>query len=229
MTATPQLLDRVRKLLALASSPNVHEAAAAAAMAQTLIERHRLEGWLQGDLTAAASPIDDGRDSPLDRARRIRKWRTVLAASIADANGCVAYVQRQGREEALVVVGHAADRAAVATLWDWLVKQIEWLSATHGPGQPRSWHDAFRVGAAAAVGERLAAVAGAVRAEQPTGAMVRLDPMRLARQAALDAFVDEHLELGRGRSIRVRADAWQQGKAAAAELRLGTPAPKLTD
>ena len=37
------LLARVQKLLALASSQNVHEAASAAAMAQALIERHRLD------------------------------------------------------------------------------------------------------------------------------------------------------------------------------------------
>ena len=37
------IVDRVRKLLALAGSSNVHEAAAAAARAQELITRHRLE------------------------------------------------------------------------------------------------------------------------------------------------------------------------------------------
>jgi hypothetical protein len=221
MAADSTALERVRKLLALAGSPNVHEAASAAAMAQTLIERHRLERWLDAEEAAAADPIDDGRDTPLEVARRLRKWKVVLASTLAEANGCVAYTLKRGGDEAIVIVGRAADRAAVFELWGWLDKRVEWLSATHGAGRSRRWHEAFRVGAVDAVAERLRKVAEEVRGEQAPGTLVRLDPAALAQRDALERYVSDHLQLGRGRGIRVDARAWERGRAAGAELPLG--------
>ena len=148
MTADPALLARVQKLLALASSPNVHEATSAAALAQTLIARHRLQAWLDAEQTAAADPdpITDARDTPLTTGKRLRKWKVVLAGALAGANNCVAYTLDRGKEEAIVLVGRGRDRDAVLALWTWLVTRIEWLSATHGAGQDRQWHEAFRIG-----------------------------------------------------------------------------------
>ena len=100
------VLDRVRKLLALATSPNVHEAAAAAAAAQALVERHRLEGRLAAHAAVTGS-LTDGREAPLDRARRLRRWKVALATGLADANGCLAYTAEDARtgETLLLVLG----------------------------------------------------------------------------------------------------------------------------
>ena len=220
MTIDEPILNRVRKLLGLAQSPNVHEAASAAAMAQQLIERHRLERWLDAERVVDADPfpIEDDRERPLEVARKLRKWRVVLATALADANGCVAYRLDRGADQAIVLVGRAPDREAVHTLWAWLVKRIEWLSATHGAGQRRKWHDAFRIGAVSAIAERLAQSTAEVRAEQTAGALMRIDPVALAQREALETYVLAHLRLGRGRAMRVDADGWQRGRAAGETL-----------
>ncbi|MDP2315662.1 MAG: DUF2786 domain-containing protein, partial [Pseudomonadota bacterium] len=185
-SAAPDVLARVRKLLALATSPNVHEAAAAASAAQALIERHRLEALLAAEDGAddPLDPITDGREAPLEVARRLRKWKFALAAGLAEANGCLAYTAAVGGETHLLLAGRASDRAAVASLWGWLVSRIEWLSATHGPGRSRDWHEAFRIGAAEVVVERLARVEGEAEAALPAAALVRVAPLRAARAAA---------------------------------------------
>lgn len=225
MTFDPPLLDRVRKLLALSSSPNIHEAATAAALAQTLIARHRLQSWLDAEQAQAedADPLTDGRDQPLELSKRLRKWKVVLACMLADANGCVAYTLVLGKDEAICVVGRNRDRQAVAALWTSLVSRIEWLSATHGAGQDRRWHEAFRVGVVAAVAEKLAAVAGEVRSELPQAALVSVDPAALAHQRALERFVAERLKLGKGRGLRFDADPWAQGQKAGAHLEIPRP------
>ncbi|MBT9554914.1 MAG: DUF2786 domain-containing protein [Myxococcales bacterium] len=220
MAIDAPILDRVRKLLALASSPNVHEAASAAAMAQALIERHRLQSWLDARDEQSRDPIEDGLDAPLEVARKIRTWKRVLAAALASANGCIAYTRVQGDGEAVIVAGRAVDRQAVLELWGWIVKRIEWLSATHGAGRSRKWHDSFRVGAAAAVGERLASVATEIRDEQAARDLVVVDPLITARRHALDAYVTEHLRLGPGRNVRVQLEAWRRGQEAADTLPL---------
>ncbi len=222
------LLERVRKLLALATSPNLHEAAAAAAMAQRLIARHRLEGWLAAEQAAEADPdpITDGRDAPLEVARRLRKWKTVLATVLADANGCVAYTLDLGAEKAIALVGRERDRQAVAALWGFVVKRIEWLSATHGAGRPREWHEAFRVGAVETVAERLRQVDEEVRQELTGRELVVVDPLELARREAVDRWVGEHMSLGRGRGVRVDARAYRQGRQAGESLDLPGPADR---
>ena len=215
------LLDRVRKLLALATSPNVHEAALAAAKAQSLIERHRLESLLEADEAAAADPVTDGRDTPLDIARKIRKWKSALATGLAQHNGCIAYSVPIGKNKRqLLIAGRAADRAAVIALWEWLVPRVEWLSATHGAGQPRAWHEAFRIGAAQTIVERLASASVEARAAIGTAALARIEPTCAHRAAAVESFADERLHLRPGRSIRVDGRALERGRALGREVAL---------
>lgn len=220
---TPEkALDRARKLLALATSPDVHEAAAAAAQAQELISRHRLAAFLDAerDSTDARDPIVDARDEPLDVARRQRPWKVALAGALAEVNGCLAYTLATEAGEALVLAGRARDREAVATLWAWLLRRLEWLSATHGAGRPRRWHEAFRVGAVDAVAARLRGAEAAVRGESTGAALAVIDEAIEARRAALDRYAAEHLRLGRGRALRVDAAAWRRGKAAGGAIEL---------
>lgn len=217
-------LDRVRKLLALATSPNAHEAASAAAHAQALIDRHRLRAILEAETAAQAEedPITDARDQPLEVARKIRPWKVLLALTLAQHNGCVAYTLEGEATQSLVLVGRAADREAVATLWAWLVRKIEWLSATHGAGRSRRWHDDFRVGAVDALAQRLAAPVTVVSDEHErdtaldASALARVDAALEARAEALRSFVDRHLHLGEGRAIRVDPRAYKQGVTLAA-------------
>ncbi len=210
-------LDRVRKLLALATSPDVHEAATAAAQAQALITRHRLEQWLAAEREAAddPDPIADAVEAPLEVARKLRPWKVALACALADVNGCVAYTADRGDTQAIALVGRARDRAAVETLWVWAVKRVEWLSATHGEGKSRKWHEAFRVGAVDVLARRLGEATKGVR-EASTGAeLATLDRAWSAHRAALDRFVDERLGLRSGRGMRVDASAYARGRRAA--------------
>lgn len=211
------MLGRVRRLLALAQSPNVHEAAAAAAAAQALIARHRLEGVLADEV---AEPVGDGRDAPLEVALRPRRWKAFLAAGLARVNGCIAYSVERPDGTALCLVGRDADRDAVAAVWSWLVQRIELLSATHGAGQPRRWHDAFRVGAAETVVARLAATEREARTGLSEAALVRVEPALAERAAAVEAYAARTLHLTRGRGLRVDADALDAGRSAGATLPL---------
>jgi hypothetical protein len=203
------VLARVRKLLALSESPNVHEAAAAAAAAQALIAQHRLAGVLRAETEA---PITDGREAPLESARRLRKWKIALASGLARANGCVAYTAEQADHTELLLVGRAADRDAVQAIWDWLVQRLELLSATHGAGKSRAWHDAFRIGAAEAVVARLAATNAHEQHALPVEALVRVETAVADRNAAVDAYAASALRLKAGRALRVDANGLARGR-----------------
>jgi len=213
-------LATVRKLLALSNSTHVHEAAAAAARAQELIARYRLESLLDAEQSAAADPVEE---EVLETARRQRRWKTVLASRLAQANHCVSFVRKTGRERQIVLAGRADDRAAVRSLWEWLVPQLEWLSATHCAGHDKRWHDDFRIGAVETIAARLSEVDAAEHQSIPPDALVRIEPALLARRNALQAFTDQHLRTKPGRALLVGVDAWKAGKAAATDLALGGP------
>lgn len=224
---TQALLARVQKLLALATSNNVHEAAAAAARAQALIEQHQLAGLLaQGERDVV--DIGDGRAAPLETGRRLRRWKVVLATVLGEHNGCVAWTEERGGETALSLAGRPTDREVTAALYAWLVVRIEWLSATHGAGRDRRWHEAFRVGAAEVIAARFAAgppVDGAggdgdVAADASGAALVEAD--RQARREAVDRYVAEHLRLGRGRGFTVDAHGYRRGRSVGADVAVDT-------
>ncbi|MDP2345512.1 MAG: DUF2786 domain-containing protein [Deltaproteobacteria bacterium] len=217
-----ELLIRVHKLLALAASSNVHEAAAAAAAAQALIARHQLDELLAAESASddPADPITDGRAAPLESARRSRRWKVSLAAGLADLNGGVAWVAADDDATRLCFCGRESDRLAVAALFAWLSVRLEWLSATAGPGKGRAWHEAFRVGAAEAIIDRLAARETPAIDEAHRAALVRVEPMRVARAAAVDRFVDAHLRFGKGRQFSVDARGFERGRAAGGSFAL---------
>lgn len=213
------VLDRVRKLLALASSPNPHEAAAAAARAQALITQHRLEAQLQAE-SDTVDPIEDARDEPLEASRRLRRWKVYLASALAEVNGCLAYTLDRGDDQAIVLVGRHGDRAAVAALYEGLVRQLAWLSATHGAGQSKKWHESFRIGAAEQIAARLRESVSDTVTEFDTTALTVLEPAMQAHKAALDRFVSQNLRLGRGRNLTVIESAWREGRERSTELPL---------
>ncbi len=221
-SAPPGLLERVHKLLALTASPNAHEALAAARAAQALISRHRLEGLLEVDAIADADPLTDGREQPLERARRLRKWKVALGGALAEINAAAAWVLDTGAEEHLCIAGKARDRELVRALYEGLARRIEWASATAGAGRPRAWHEAFRIGMADAIAPRLAEVDAELEAASRERGAVGARALVLIREdrAALERFLTERLGAGKGRALRVDARAYTRGRAAGAELPL---------
>lgn len=219
--ATPSdLLGRVKKLLALSTSANVHEAAAAAAAAQHLIARHQLEDLLAAEHAAVSDddPIGDGATAPLEVSKRLRRYKVVLAQALADHSGGVAWSHEASDGTHLCFCGRESDRATVRELYQWLLRRIEWLSASTGPGRPRSWHEAFRIGAVDVIAARLSS-------PTPIGeaALARIEPLQAARKAAVTRFVDEHLRLGAGKGFRVDARGFARGKEVARTMNLPSP------
>lgn len=158
-----KIVERIRKLLALSQSANEHEAAAAAARAAELMAAHQLHA---ATLTQAA-PDPIGAHE-IDRGGHAVSWRGILANGIAQSFGCRMY-WKQGRQDGAryartMVVGRAGDVDGVRYMYLYLSSEIERLAAdawTALPdrdrmcARPRSWKNAFRLGAATTIAGRL--------------------------------------------------------------------------
>jgi hypothetical protein len=227
-----KVIDRVLKLLRLAESSNVHEAAVAAARAQALMERHRIDAAVleAGEGPNARDPVRDEPDAPLESGTRLPRWRLMLATTLAELGGCRAYLRHQGDGRRLVLVGTRDDAAAVRTLHVHLVAELDRLTRTLGRGRGRRWCTGFRLGAVTTLCERLRAARRDARRQAQTDAARRLADgestalVRLgaglqrleARQREVDTWMAEHLDLRqRGpRTVRADADGFERGRAA---------------
>jgi len=151
--------ERIRKLLALADSPNEHEAALAAEKAQALMLRYGIE--------LAAVAASSGERLGVDErvlAGKVDPWRRILAAAVARSAGgrCVwepdGYERGRGR---IFFYGPAGTVRGIVELYCYLEAQLVVISAAatatrrdrrvHG----RTWRNSFLLGAVGRVAERL--------------------------------------------------------------------------
>lgn len=151
----PKLLDRIRKLLAMAadtSSPE--EAAIAARRAAHLMEDHHLS---QAEVMPREGIADlIGKSSAGYAARRLPKWYEMMAVPVARLFDCTVrcFVRTDGQQQTVEVLEFTGldDDAQVAS-WtlDYLAGQIQQLTqvyrAGHRDASRQSVND-FRMGAA---------------------------------------------------------------------------------
>jgi Protein of unknown function (DUF2786) len=220
--------DRIRKLLALADSPNENEAAAAAEKAQALMLRYGIElatvAASTGERLAVDEHVVDGRIDP---------WRRMLADAVAgSAGGQIVwdpdgYSRSQGK---IFFYGPSGTVGGMIELYRYLEAQLVVISAAaaatrrerrvHG----RTWRNSFLLGAVGRLGQRLdARRAETTRTEENGRALVVVT-------TAVDRTIERRwpeLERSRYRASIARS-AYEAGSHAATHVDLGDPGLRRT-
>lgn len=129
MAVDERIIDRIRKLLALAGdNPNEHEAAAAAAKAQALMQEH--------DLAAAdVSVKTDARTAGITQAATVLRqrgkpgsWKEGLFSAVAETSDCWAWsTSTRGS-----MLGRERDVEMAEYLFAYLVRELERLQHAYG-------------------------------------------------------------------------------------------------
>jgi hypothetical protein len=217
-----QVIERIRKLLALAQSSNPHEAALAAERATAIAQRHNLDlariGSIE-DERYVQRELDVGGAAP---------WRWLLMSAVARANFCRALRRRvAGRfQSEMFLVGERHNIAVCEFLYAFLAGEVDRLAergwrrarAVYGDWvQARTWKNDFRRGAVATITERLAERTADFAAESPAAGALVLD-----KEAALEAALLRLHPDAPTRTVRLRAlsDAFTQGQREAGGIEL---------
>lgn len=166
MSDIQSVIDKVRKLRALAArAGTVQEAEAAAAIADKLFQEHGLE---EAQLEAAGTlPAEAPAEETEPLVKWIGKtptWGLFLVDGLIEHYDCVYYrawlyptagpSRWRSIGEQIRIVGRPSDVATVRYMWGWLSVEIERLAQLH-KGNGRSWLDSFRRGAVRGVLEKL--------------------------------------------------------------------------
>ncbi len=156
-----RIVERVRKLLALSTSQNPHEAALAAAKAQALLFRHNLSlALVEADLEPGRGDRSAFINERFDSGGRMH-WRRALLGAIARHNFCRG-VSYSGTRD-VGIVGEPHNVAVVKDLYAFLVREISRLADLGAAGNPDldpegvpAWKRSFYLGAARTIARRLA-------------------------------------------------------------------------
>lgn len=215
-----RVVERIRKLLALATSSNPHEAAAAAERAVELAQRHNLD---LATLPSRENPyVEESVDVGGGSA-----WRWLLMSAVARAHFCAA-LRAFGRGRAggtMLIIGQRHNVTVCVFLFTYLAREIERLAArgwrrahlVYGEHVvARAWKNDFRRGAVITIDERLkertrlfAAESGAARA------------LVISQEADLRAEIERRHPNPRVTTLRSRGgDAYSTGRSIANDIRL---------
>lgn len=221
--ASQVIVEKVRALLELAKSDNVHEAALAATRAQNLMLKYQL----------SAACLEDG-PAPVERTavqadsgkKRACMWQAMLATVLGKhLHVQVVYVIGTDRIDA---IGRGPDVAAMA-LYHWVRGQLEraasvaWATCNRAlqrlDGGRVRFTDTFMRGARETIDERMRAQRRAIVAHEsdPGTALVRLDAYGDQAAAAIQKWRDDADLRTRTTSRRVPsagAGAYEAGRSA---------------
>lgn len=241
MTARDKVLDKIRKLMALADSPSENEAALAAERAAELMAMHQIEAAELATDAAVEFAVDVVDAVPVGR-RRV-PWLGILADGVAAMVGAKAWWNlrsRGGKQVAAViqVAGTQSQIAAVSYLFAAFKRIVEELAqaawerykGAGGTRGARQYKTAFCAGASSRLNERMAAARTKAMREHMVnaspGALVHIDAVERAVAAAVDAA-----DLQNGKRPTVSSPgAFMQGVAAGDQIPIdhhgaGLPAP----
>jgi Protein of unknown function (DUF2786) len=194
MSDIQRIIEKVQKLRKLARSDNIHEAEAAAAAADRLIQEHGLaEAQLEAQGQQVAEPVAEDA-TPLAAWHRASTWQRILASGLIRHYDCATYLYWDYKNcnsvgnpaLAQKVIGRASDIALVRYMWSWLSVEIERLAQLH-KGNGRSWLDSFRRGAVNGVLNKLFENKQKVRDEAAAKAKVAEEILKVVNPAATAA------------------------------------------
>lgn len=195
-------MEKAAKLLRLAQSDNPNEAALAAARAQEIIDRYKLNAAAlaseaEGTTAEEAEEIRNYEDDPLSYESRKVTWKIVLAMALAEANQCMAYTH--GAD--ICIIGRPSDVAIVRPFFTHLTGEIDRLTEKHCKGNGQTYRNNFRLGAVDTIGRRLKA------AQAATVEAVKAEALQSGGESAL-VLVESSLAILKER--RVAVDTWSK-------------------
>lgn len=218
------VIDKIRKLLAHATSAqqigNADEAAAFFARAQAIATQYRIEiASVEVAATEAEDPMVGERVDA--GGKRVMGWKKSLAWGLQHPLG-VYVVFHQGNG-AFTFAGRRGNVQTAIYLYQAVCAEIERLAKTHARGRGAAYANAFKLGAACTVANRLAAQHRATMADARASGANESALVRVERShdEAADWFRRDHRVTKAAPSRYSDANGYDAGRRAGEGINIG--------
>jgi len=208
-TKTP-IIEKIKKLLALANSSNEHEAALAASHAQRLLSEHNLA---MADIEATHKP-DSADKVETTVSRTLSKWLRHLSAGVSSAFDCQAvHHPATGK---MTFIGVGADAQIAAYTFAYLDRTVRKLCSSYMKHQVSPtlanrhrelMRQSYYLGAVSTINTRLR--------EQKVRTPVNTSALVLVKEGLIRQAMNEigNLRTVRSRRSYISADAYAKGQS----------------
>jgi len=236
-----KIVERIKKLLQLADTQknsNVGEAASAAAMAQSLMEKYRIAEAMLNTGSAEAIQCrllsDDGTP---------KTWKVLLANILAKSNGCYIVCQTDDR---VTLVGESRDIEIIQSIYGYLAKELSLLCINDmlafkkriGIYPNSNYVEGFYLGAITTIDHRLKQANQQVRKEEYDNATSMEERERLdtalsrldTRLQKAENWVNSNMEvkIDKVKIDNINFKGYQAGRQAGQNVSLDPNRPKLS-
>lgn len=226
MISTKEIIEKVQKLLSLSKSSNANEAAAAAAKANELLDKHRLsladlETSIEEDVEVAEED-----NEYLYQTGRTTPWKVELANVLTEHYGVIYYNEvawKNGRHFTQYrMVGRPSDMSIVKYMYAWLSMEVERLSKQEAKGKGRVYVGSYQKGFVAGVASQLRLSRIEIRKEASSSALVKIDARGSEAEAMLQKLHPKLKYVEDKSSVQINYHAFGLGKKRGEEIHLGT-------
>jgi len=217
------IVEKIKKLLALAESSNANEAALAASRAQELMVKYAIEEAALAPEQRTIEPI--GTEVITTDYKLMPIWHALLAYVLAPSFFCRSFYHKGGKyaKASIYIVGTPTDRAACIATYNVLKHDIEKMAAIEWAKVPaefavhgRRWKTAFYDGVCTTIRIRLGDSIKALAADNAGTAIVLAN-----KQKAVDDYTNENHNLTSGGAARkIDASGYVAGVKAGHALNL---------
>ena len=162
-----KVLDRISRLLALATSSNVHEAANALAAAQALMDKHKVEECMLGN-ESEPSKVSAHKLNLYSFTSRNPAWKWQMLWKVAKHNQCrpMSFQSEDRTRFEAGVIGTEDNAQVVKVLYLHFLKEVDrLLNVVPRSSRGRSFNHAFRLGCVQALSESLQATSQKTKVE----------------------------------------------------------------
>lgn len=184
------IIAKVKKLLALSTSSNVHEAATAVSLANKLIDEYRLSTSDISDNEEVDCLIED--PEPIYETGRQIHWKVSLIMTLTAHYGCATYNlpdYSSGRMVSRIkLVGRQSDIQIVRYMYSWLHLECQRLSELNGKGKGKVFIQSYCLGFVSGIAEQLKKSREAIKNETNSTALVNLDSRGIEARKFLESL-----------------------------------------
>lgn len=209
------LLKKIQGLLSktVDNGCSVAEAATSAALAQKLLDQHKLSIADISDYSED-EPIEESYVSSFSGARSIT-WKENLIYGLAKNNDCVMFLRKGCGEVKYVLVGRKSDTQIVDYMFNVLVREIERICKVEMArvgGRGKDWTNSFKVGAVQSIISNMNKSKTEIKSTATGQALIKIE----SRMTDVKKWVDSNLNLKNksASTININGSAYNSGMAA---------------